>query len=320
MISALLSAAVLVIAPGPADTASQTPLSQTPPPSIAPVDLEDVVVEGNRLENATQAFVRAVGAPARGRGLARWRGGICAGVANLQPEPAQFIVDRISDTARDLGLRVGQPDCVPTILVVATKNAAEFTPAFVERRPSLFRVGGPGMDRGSSAFENFKTSDRAVRWWQVSVSVDELGGVAVRIPGYCANACINAADMTPGVRVLASRLLAPTEDDIKRVFVIVDVDKVADTSIDQLADYISMVALAQVDPEADTRSYSTILNVFNDPQDTPRLTTWDRAYLRGLYEAQRSLRNTRAARHEVASSIIRARRDMETLPGETQAD
>ena len=291
------------------------PLPQTVPappvdPMTAPVDLEDVVVEGSRLEDTTERFVREVGAPARSRGLARWRGGVCAGVVNLRSDAAQFIVDRVSDTARDLDLRVGAPGCEPSVLVIATTDAKTFTPQFVASRPRLFRVGGGGMDRGGVALTAFENSDRPVRWWHVSVPVDDTGRIAVRMPGYCENECRYSVDFAPKIRTTSSRLLAQTEDDLKRVFIIVDVDKIADVSLEQLADYIAMVALAQIDPDADTEGYSTILNLFDAPGDIPGLTQWDKAYLQGLYDAQRTLRNLRSARVEVASSIIRARRDM----------
>lgn len=291
------------------------PLPQTVPappvdPATAPVDLEDIVVEGSRLEDTTERFVREVGAPSRRRGLARWRNGICAGVANLQNDAAQFIVDRVSDTARDLDLKVGAPGCEPSILIVATTDAKAFTPQFVASRPRLFQVGGAGMDRGDAALAAFETSDSPVRWWHVSVPVTETGQIAVRIPGFCQNSCQGPMDYAPQIETLSSRLMNRTEDDLKRVFIIVDVDKIANVSLDQLADYIAMVALAQIDPEADTSGYATILNLFDDPAYAPGLTQWDKAYLKGLYDAQRTRASVGAARAEVVSSIIRVRQGM----------
>ncbi len=43
------------------------------------------------------------------------------------------------------------------------------------------------------------------------------------------------------------------------------------------------LAYAQIDPEGDTSTYETILNLFDDPA-VPGLTEWDRAYLTSLYE------------------------------------
>lgn len=286
-----LAVALMLSAP---DQAAQAPLQD--PAASAPVDLEDIVVDGRPLEQIARAFVGEVSAPARGRGMARWRDGLCVGVANLQPDLAQYIADRVSTVAEDLGLKPGEPGCTPHVLIVATVDAPVFTRQFVDMRPGLFRVGGSGMDRGARALEAFIENDQPVRWWNVSLPVnDETGLTAVRLPGYD----------PPFVGVVASRLTTQIVDDSKRAFVIVDVDKTKNISVEQLADYIAFVALAQVDPEADTSGYATILNVFDDPGQTQNLTNWDRAYLQGLYNTIRRRQNFSAQRTEVVDSILR---------------
>ena len=58
-------------------------------------------------------------------------------------------------------------------------------------------------------------------------------------------------------------------------------------TLEQLADYIAFVALAQVDPEADLSRFESILNLFQPGGlDTTGLSPWDRAYLDGLYDMQ----------------------------------
>ena len=42
-----------------------------------------------------------------GRGFARWQRSVCIGVHNMQATSAQYIVDRISGMAREIGLEVG---------------------------------------------------------------------------------------------------------------------------------------------------------------------------------------------------------------------
>jgi hypothetical protein len=315
---ALAGASSVQDAPAAQNQSDQTPLNQTPTtqapaastdplmvdlgapqPAADPgaVDLGDLVVDGRRLDQLTRDFVREVAAPPRGRGLARWRHGVCVGVANLQNDAAQYIVDRVSTVSRDLDLKAGEPGCEPSVLIIATVNANEFTRRFVEMRPRLFIVGGGGMDLGRSGLERFKTNDQPVRWWTVSVPADaDTGAIATRLPG----------EDAPIISTFASRLSTSIVDDTRRVFVILDVEKTANVSIDQLADYVTMVVLAQVDPNADTSGYATVLNVFDDPTQTPGLTDWDRAYLEGLYGAQRTRSNHAAHQGEVASSIIRA--------------
>jgi hypothetical protein len=295
LVAALASMMVLTLGQDPLPGA--VPVDPQPPA----VDLEDIVVDGRPLEDLTQTFVREVAAPARNRGMARWRDGLCVGVANLQPEIAQYITDRVSTVAQDVGLKPGLPGCEPHVLIVATVDASTFTRQFVEVRPRLFRVGGSGMDRGAKAFEAFIDNDQPVRWWNVSVPVnDETGRIAIRMPGY--GPAIN--------RVQASRITTQIVDDTKRAFIIVDVDKTRDVSLEQLADYLAFVALAQVDPEADTSGYATILNVFDAPEQTRSLTNWDRAYLQGLYDTIRRRKNFGAQRTEVVDSIVRAHHEL----------
>ena len=78
--------------------------------------------------------------------------------------------------------------------------------------------------------------------------------------------------------------------------------------------------IAQIDPQADTSPYASILNLFDAPETTMGLTSWDNAYLKGLYKAQRTRQNTRAGNGEIIASIQRTRQhlrsstDDEALP------
>lgn len=305
MLSVALSLALLASAPSQQASGQQVPASAPDTATAidpnAAIDLGDVTVSGRRLDEATQDFVREVGAPARGRGLARWRYGVCVGVANLQNDAAQYIADRVSTVAEDVGLKPGEPGCQPSVLIIVVADADAFTKQFVEMRPRLFIVGGGGMDRGYSALGRFKTNGQPVRWWTVSVPVDaDTGVIATRLPG----------EDPPVVSSFASRLTTSVVDDTKRAYVIVDVDKITGVSLEQLSDYLAMVVLAQVDPDADTSGYSTILNVFHNPEQTQSLTDWDKAYLEGLYDANRTRSNQASHRNEIASSIIRVHNRM----------
>lgn len=293
-----------------------------------PVRLEDVVVDARRLDEAAEDYVDLVAAPAPRRGLARWKDGVCVGVANLQPEVAQYLADRVSDVARSVGLRAHEPDCHPSILIVAGVDGPRLTEEFVAMRPRLFRVGGSGMDRGSAALRSFIDQDRAVRWWHVSLPVDsETGDPVVRLPGYIGGCACHpdgsSQEYAPNIAVHSpSRLNTQYEDVLKRVFIIVDVERLGGVSTEQLGDYLAMIALAQVDPEADTARFDTILNLFDDPAAAPGgLTGWDRAYLAGLYHGSESHRITQRVQVQaIASAIAWAYRDGPEAAGETAAD
>lgn len=285
----------------------------------APVRLHDIEVVGSPLDEMIRNFVNEVAAPSRGRGIARWEEAVCIGVANLEAEPAQYIVDRVSTIAEDLGLQPGEPGCSPNVLIVASADAPATARELVGERTRAFRMGGSGMDRGGAALRAFQISDKPVRWWQVSMPVDsETGARAVRLPGECVGDCAATQDngttysYAPTTNVFAaSRLTTQIVDNIFRTIVIIDVDQIGDVSIQQLADYSAMVTLAQINPEADTSGYASILNVFDQPSAAASLTDWDRAYLDGLYSAQRTQKGMRAGRSEIVRSIHQAHQKLQ---------
>lgn len=310
MIGSLLAATLAV-------TAFQDPPVAPPPPPRDPTvyRLEEIVVEGTRLEERTAEYVREVAAPPRGRGPARWREGVCVGAANFDPEVAQYLVDRVSDVARDLGLSAGQPGCEPSILIVGTTGGADFAREFVAMRPRLFRVGGSGMDRGSAALEVFMSSDRPVRWWHVSMPTDsETGQRTVRLPGEMRpmpnlDPRQDVLGYAPITRVpVASRIQSSVEDRMMRSFVIIDVDKLGGVSLEQLGDYVAMVALVQVNPDAETGRYETILNLFEYPDSIAGLSGWDRAYMEGIYATRPGRISTSAQVQSITQAILSAYR------------
>lgn len=255
--------------------------------------LGDIVVEGERNADRARAFVDEVIAPPPRRGPARWDRRVCVGAANLQSPIARYLIDRISSVAIEVGLRPGEPGCRAQVLVIGASDGAEMARAVVAARPSAFRPGGNGMDRGRGALEAFQAGDAPVRWWHVSLPVTETGDPAVVLPG-------SGPTTTRGE---ASRIRTLIRNDLLAAILIVDVERADSASLEQLADYLAMVALAQIDPEADTERYDTVLNLFLDPAGTGGLTDWDRRYLRALYAADLGLANPNAQVREVAAEL-----------------
>jgi hypothetical protein len=81
------------------------------------------------------------------------------------------------------------------------------------------------------------------------------------------------------------------------VIVIVDTTRAkAPLKFGQIADYIAMVGLTEIDLDADVGSTSTILRLFNSSPEAPpsALTDWDRAFLKALYNSDQSSRTQRS--------------------------
>lgn len=265
-------------------------LAQEPAPPAAgepPGGIEEVIVRGQRMseiDDELRIYIRdfigkVVKTPA-GRGYARWHRQVCVGVHNLQLGPAQYIVDRISALALEVGLEPGEPGCRPDVIVIFTTDGAELAEAMVEQEPTLFRPGGPIPDLTLSrtALEDFKSSQRAVRWWHVSMPVDaRTGQRAVSLPQdggrYPTIAVDGPSFIHSGIR-----------DDLSYVIIIVDGTKLNGTTWQQIGDYLAVVSLAQVSPDANPAEFDSILNLFSNPKAYSGLTDWDRSYVHALYD------------------------------------
>jgi hypothetical protein len=107
------------------------------------------------------------------------------------------------------------------------------------------------------------------------------GGLAIEVPG--ARTC-GEAFCPPQVTVEGpSRIHNGTVDELWDVIVIVDATKLAGTTWQQLADYLAVVSLAQINPKTDPAEFDSILNLFSNPAAYSGLTDWDRSYLQALY-------------------------------------
>ncbi len=293
-----MTAPTLLMALALLGAAPQDPAPQRPPADQAD-QVADVVVIGRDLADAVDSFVDSVVAPPPGRGPARWDRKVCVGAVNLKRATAQQLVDRVSEVALDIGLDIGEPGCTPDILIMATDDGTALAAALVDARPRVFRPGYSGAARSRAALEQFSATNRPVRWWHVSLPVDaDTGQIAVRVPGYD----------PPMINTLASRLRTEIQNDLRRAIIIVDLVQADRVSFRQLADYIAMVAFAQIDPEAKLEGFDTVLNVFADPAGAAGLTDWDRAYLTSLYNAQLNQRAPGQQGGEIGALMARGLR------------
>ena len=291
-----------------------------PPPAQddASVRLPTVEVQGRlagmNLETRIDDFVGSVAAPISeyGYGPARWDRDVCVGAINFQREAAHAIVDRVSEVAVGLGLRPEDPDCDPQVLIVATNDGPGTATGLVERRRRFFDLGGEGMDLGPAALARFQSNDHPVRWWHVSIPVTaDVGRRIVRLPGDGDNKELK--DVIVVDKWIASRLYSETQDNLIRAVIIVDTTRLGEATFAELADYVAMVAMAQIDPDVDVRGHDSVLNLFRNPAGVQGLTDWDMAYLRGLYNARLDTVSTvsRMGAVEAEMEAIERRREAE---------
>lgn len=278
--------------------AGQTAPQTAPDPDEA-VAVEDILVNGRPLVDRAREFVSEIAAPPNNRNLATWRTEMCVMAVNMPRAHGQALVDRVSQLALHLGVTIGEPGCEPNVVIAMSTDASAMAAQLVERRERTFQPNWTGSSQGDEQLNAFVHSAAPVRWWHISIPVDAATGeVAVRMPGD-----------GDGLRVVnkrmgATRLRSPLRDDMRKAFVIIDVDDVANVTFEQLTDYVAFIVMAQTDPEADTGAYDTILNLFHGG-GPDRLTAWDLAYLEALYASDTTQSNPNRHGSNVGRALAR---------------
>jgi hypothetical protein len=253
-----------------------------PPAPSDPTTVPGVTVTGTRASaEKVQSFVNELTATSPGVQMARWDRSICVGVLGLPEQHAQFMSDRIAANAVAVGLDTGKPGCRPNVLVMIAPDANAFTKQIVHAQPRAFGAG-VGHNRGPRALKDFTDTPRPVRWWHVS-QTKAVGGFEVSEP-------VNGGRGMDASKVEiwgGSRIRSNVVEVFGGILIVVDAKGAQGVSYQALCDYISMVALAQIDPKVDVTALPSVLTLFHNRDEGTSLPTgltpWDLSYLKALY-------------------------------------
>jgi hypothetical protein len=280
------------------------------PAAIAQTSTDDIVVTGLSRDRA-QSFVSQLSAtPPSVDQMGRWDQAVCVGVAGLPARQGQFIADRVAQRAYQVGLRPGEPGCAPNISIVVAPDASVAAQRMFEQNESLFayRYETGVATLGQEAFTRFLNTDRPVRWWHVTRTMS-ADGEPIGSGGVTPSMSQGGFDGAQTVRSNGSMLRQATRQDFGRVVIIIDGRSAGTVQLAALADYVAMVALAQVNPEGDTSSFPTVLNLFSVTGGAAPtgLTAWDLAYLDALYKADRDASSVTQQQADIARRMTRDR-------------
>ncbi len=249
-----------------------------------PGDLDTVEVHGRnkKLGAEVQAFVSTL-TQLDGELVSSWNAAVCPKVAAEDPAHARYIRERLFEIAADVPLAAdADPKCRANLFVVLTHDPQGFIEQWKKRDPGMF-IWRPRRGVTRSAEE------LPVRTWH-NVAI-EAAGDAPKVTGSAipsAGAKSSGLGSIPTVKSAGggSRIVSTVSENLHSVLVLVDTNQAAGTTLRQLADYIGMVSFSKIDLEADFGQTNSILRLFNAEATQVRpgtLTTWDLAFLRGLY-------------------------------------
>jgi len=259
-------------------------------PVWAQDDGDEVVVYGTPFEDVIRKFVGELsGAPEADDQLARWDRSVCPGILGLKDvQTARRLIDRIAVRAFELELDVGEPGCEPNIFILFTDDPPALTSSLrsnIERVLNERNISTLGRRELAAFAENVAP----VRWWSIAATKSRLG--------LDIGSDLAFRDLSP------SRIRRLTRQDLSSIIIVADARLTSNLRVGALGDYLAMVSLAQIDPEADTVGFSTILNLFNGGPS--EMTEWDKAYLAGLYGATRAARSMNQQEGEIRRTMMR---------------
>jgi hypothetical protein len=247
------------------------------------------------IERQVQTYVRGMTTRTYEGSLMRWSDPVCPLVAGLPQDQGEFVLRRISEVARTAGAPLAPEACRPNLLIVSTDEPDRLLRGWRARAHGLFGHEQPAVIR------RFLERQRPVRvWYNADLRPARRGPMFTDAGGI--------SPMFPGVRVVggaeASRIILNVVQDPSSVIEIIDARRAKGVSIGQLADYVAMVGLAQIDLDSDLGDAPTILRLFSLPPATrpEGLSAWDSSFLEALYHTSQ---DTRLQRASVTDKVLR---------------
>lgn len=247
----------------------------------APAAAQDdapIIVTGQRdVEQQIEAFVGALTKTSPRGQIGRFETSICPGAFGMPDAQRAAVRDRIQAVAKAVGLKVGDADCTPNLVVVVADDKPGFLKTLGKKYYYMFGDRTPTQVRQIIAESGPATA------WQIQSMVNGDGRPVFNE----SDTPVNRSTRRP------SRITPPTRPAFMAAVVVVESKALEGLSTTQLADYAAMRAFARIDPaRIDASAPSTILRVLDAAADSEvpiTLTQWDFGFLKGLYSSPNNL-------------------------------
>lgn len=252
--------------------------------------VDTVTVTGTREQDeAINAFVRSTAPPSRLIGkITRWKDRICPRTQGLAPKYAAFVSARIRAVAQAAGAPVN-PDaaCRPNIDIVFTTRPQALLNTVRKTAPIVL-----GYFDTTAQADALAQVTRPIQAWYLTQTRD-LHGMA-QVDGRFSNGEIEIP-YGPGLvmrlpyanaaTVTGNHLGNGLTSDFFHVLIVAEPAKLKDHEVGTLADYIAMLALAQVALPDGCQQLQSIISLLAPGcgADVAAMTDTDRGYLKGLY-------------------------------------
>jgi hypothetical protein len=261
----------------------------------------DILVEGEKHpRKAIKAYIRSTVAEETAGQYAKFDAPVCPSFTGFNEELSVFLEQRMRDVAKAADIPTGKKNCRTNVHVAIVENGPEAIANLRQRRKGAFgRMRPYERDRIAkqpgpvyswhivSPMAMDGNQDRATSGAGLSNALAALGG------GGGPNGILDDARINTARTNSKSRVLQPVRQSINHAVVLIEKDAILGLSPAQIADYVTLRALARAETdESETPRVASIRTLFDgSPEDAPEvLTEWDLALLTALYAAPADLR------------------------------
>jgi len=268
-------------------------------PSLAsaqPAPSERLAVTAPRSQETIEKFVAAFATPTRMTGkIARWESAICPLTVGQQPAVTKFVTQRVVEVAALVGAPVNDsPSCVPNIDIVFSKTPQELLNNVRAHQPDYLGYATSGAD-----LEKLATVTRPVQAWYATQTKDRQGltridkavrnGEGAPLPCFTCTGRGGPTEYLPEanyVAVTGDRISDGVRRAFYHVIIVADISRLTGYEAGPMADYIAMLALAQLNSLDTCQPLPSIENLLAKGCEVKAgvLTENDTAYLVGLYK------------------------------------
>lgn len=259
-------------------------LAQKPP-------TESVTVTGAKGREAVDRFVKSVRTPTRVTGkTARWRTPICPYVIGVQPKAVAYIKQRLKEVAAEVGAPFSsRENCQPNMQVIFNQKPDALMQDVKVKLPWVL-----GYYDNSEERDHLAVFDHPIKAWYRTATRDVRGQLEID----------KMEIVRKPKRINGSKLNDGLQSELYGVLIVANPDLLAGRPPEAVADYIAMLALAQVQVRDTCQNLFSITNLLakNCANAPGELTINDLGYLRGIYSAQPGL-VAHLQRNEIANGM-----------------
>ena len=254
--------------------------------------VESVVVTGTKSRQAMSDFVGEVAEPTKLIGkMARWEVPVCLRVEGLRPDAVTFITERIQKVGLGAGARINaDPKCRPNVQIVFTTAPQALVNDIRKHQTNLL-----GFHHTLKQLAQLATFRGPIQAWYMTATRDVRGKLQTddsRTQGleivYDPAQPAVILPLGRAYAVTGSRLGDGLRANLHHVVIIADPTRLLDQEMGPVADYLSMMALSQMQRLDRCQSLPSITNlmVADCPRIPAGLSDIDLGYLRGLYHME----------------------------------